>query len=102
MSWDKVEEWLPDAKAITWDTCHKIYVLMDDEQIEIMRDYQYDPILLVEDLGVKEAFQTLIRWFHQSCGLRFINAIETNHEDPNAGFTSLIAQGEGEDEEDEE
>ena len=27
-----------EAKAIAWDTCHKIYVLMDDEQVQKMRE----------------------------------------------------------------
>ena len=44
------------------------------------------------------------KWWDESCGLRFISAVETNEEDPNAGFTTLIPQGAGEEEveEDEE
>ena len=42
---DEVEDSLSYAKAIAWDTCHKIYVLMDDEQVALMRQYEYDPII---------------------------------------------------------
>jgi len=45
MSFDLVKERVVDAKAIAWDTCHKIYVLMDDEQVELMRGYEYDPLI---------------------------------------------------------
>jgi len=32
---ERLLEILPDIKAITWDTCHKIYLLMDEEQVEL-------------------------------------------------------------------
>ena len=48
-------------------------------------------------------FETLKNWYDDSCGLRFIEAVSTNHENPNAGFETLIGQFENqEDEEDEE
>jgi hypothetical protein len=36
---------------------------------------------------------TLQEWYEDSCGLRFIDAVSTNHENPNAGFETLIGQG---------
>jgi hypothetical protein len=36
---------------------------------------------------------TLQEWYEDSCGLRFIEAVSTNHENPNAGFETLIGQG---------
>jgi hypothetical protein len=97
---DKVEEYLDDAKAITWDTCHKIYVLMDDEQVELMRKYEYDPIITASEMSSIEMLETIKKWFDESCSLRFVSAVATNLADPNDGFTTLIGQFEEEDCED--
>jgi hypothetical protein len=91
MSFYLVEEAVVNAKAIAWDTCHKIYVLMDDEQVELMHSYGYDPIIEAKDSTPEEMLETLKTWYRNSCGLRFIQSVAT-HEDPNAGFTSLIDQ----------
>jgi hypothetical protein len=92
-----VRERVSEAKAIAWDTCHKIYVLMDDEQVELMREYQYDDLITKEKMTTDEMVDTLENWFGASCSLRFIQAVSTNPENPNAGFESLISQGEDED-----
>jgi hypothetical protein len=89
-----VRERVSEAKAIAWDTCHKIYVLMDDEQVEVMRGYEYDPLITKEEMTSEEMLLTLEKWYEGSCGLRFIQAVNTNHIDPNKGFESLIEQGE--------
>ena len=101
-NFDSVEEKVGEAKAIAWDTCHKIYLLMDDEQVETMRGYGYDPLITDKEQTPEEMLITLKDWYASSCGLRFIDAVSTNHENPNAGFETLIGQGEDEDEEDEE
>lgn len=97
-----VKEKVKDAKAIAFDTCHKIYILMDNEQVELMRGYGYDPLITAEQTTPDEMLATLQEWYEDSCGLRFIEAVKTNHENPNAGFETLIGQGDfAEDEEDE-
>lgn len=93
VDWDEVESYLYDAKGIAFDTCHKIYVLMDDEQLELMRKYEYDEIRTSAELKHDELLNTLKKWYDESCPLKFIQAVETNHDDPNAGFTNLIEQG---------
>jgi hypothetical protein len=98
MGWQEVEEALPNAKSIAWDECHKIYVLMDDEQTRTMEGYGYDPLLPVTNPAT--ALSTLHDWWDASCGLRFISAVKTVSGDPNEGFTSLISQFEN-DEDDE-
>lgn len=88
--WDAVYDALEDAVAITWDECHKIYVLMDEDECAIMEGYDYD-LTPVDDQD--EAYNTLLAWYEQSCGLRFIEAIRTTESgDRNEGFTSLIPQ----------
>lgn len=92
--WDKVGETLSDAKGIAFDGCHKIYILMDDDQMAEMKLIGYDPLLSAEDHTTSEMLETIQDWYEDSCSLRFVQAIHTNHEDPNAGFVSLIGQGE--------
>ena len=92
--WDDVEQALLDgAKGIAFDTCHKIYVLMDDEQMAQMKEYEYDPLIPAEGHTTDELLSTLMEWYDDSCMLRFIQSVRTNHDDPNAGFGDLIPQG---------
>jgi hypothetical protein len=99
IDWDIVEDAVEDAKGIAFDTCHKIYVLMDTEQVEQMRVYEYEEIRTSEEMTPSQMLDTLKEWFEKSCALRFIQAVETNTEDPNAGFTTLIEQGATDEEE---
>ncbi len=117
MGWTAVAQAVPNTLAIAWDGCHKIYALLDQEQVNYFRDLGYgdgtDATLLVSrveasplmnnppvaGVDVEKAtdavlLTTLREWFEDSCGLRFISAVATDHFDPNAGFTNLIAQGE--------
>ena len=91
--WSKVEGALLGAKGIAFDTCHKIYVLLDDEQMVQMKGYGYDPLISAGEMTADEMLTTIRKWYDDSCGLRFVNAVSTNHDDPNAGFTDLIPQG---------
>ncbi len=96
--WDEVAEGLDGAKAIAFDGCHKIYVLLDHAQVDLMLGYGYgydEGTHLVHAIGSSqdEMLETLKTWFYKSCPLRFINAVETNEENPNAGFSDLIPQG---------
>ena len=104
IDWDLVEERLDDAKAITWDTCHKIYVLMDDAQVAETRGYGYgdepDSFFTNAEKSPSEMLTIVKKWFDESCGLRFVSAVSTNLEDPNLGFETLIGQFEQDDCED--
>ena len=101
----ELEFYLQSAKGIAFDTCHKIYVLMDDEQMALMREYGYDTLITSDEMSEEEMYRTVSEWYEDSCSLRFIQAVETNQENPNAGFSDIVAQGaewEDEDDEDEE
>lgn len=93
---DKLFTALADAKALAWDGCHKIYLLMDDEQVEQTRSYGYGSgdgdSELVPVTDPVEALDLLRNWWDESCGLRFINTIRTVPGDPNDGFADIIAQ----------
>jgi hypothetical protein len=84
-----VRERVSEAKAIAWDTCHKIYILMDDNEVGLMRKYEYDPLITKEEMTSEEMLATLEKWYEDSCGLRFIESVSST-----TGFDTLIRQGE--------
>lgn len=90
--WAKVEVAVEMAKGIAFDECHKIYVLMDDAQMEQMKEYGYDPLLSSDDLTPAEMLETIRKWYAESCMLRFVDAVRTVQGDPNEGFLTLIPQ----------
>jgi len=92
ISFDKVEQALDKATGIAWDECHKIYVLLDDEQLNQMRVYEYEQVISADEMSKEDLLKTLKNWYDDSCALRFIQSVETNYEDPNLGFDSLIDQ----------
>jgi len=96
IDWTLVYEKMEDAKAIAFDTCHKIYVLMDDAQVAKMREYEYDPLYTKDEMSAGEMYETIKHWYAESCGLKFVEAVSTVEGDPNLGFETLIAQGESE------
>ena len=95
IDWDNVKTYIEDAKGIAFDTCHKIYVLMDDAQMAQMKEYEYDPLISKDEMSADEMFETVKHWYAESCGLKFVQAVSTTPAgvDPNEGFESLIEQG---------
>lgn len=81
------------AKGIAWDNCHKIYVLMDDEQMALMRDYEYNPLISSDEMTPSEMSAQVREWYEDSCGLRFIQAVDSND---GGTFHTIVAQFEDE------
>jgi hypothetical protein len=98
---DRVETAVEDAILVAFDGCHKIYLAMDEEQADWFRtNYNGTNCTDRTFTGTpEEMFATLKVWWDESCGLKFINAVTTDHENPNAGYTSLIGQGDWMDDE---
>lgn len=88
-AWEVVEEHIDEARLIAWDTCHKIYLALDDIEAEWFRE-NYDCVVEGStDLMMK----TLRTWYAESCPLKFIQGVRHNADNPNDGFISLIDQG---------
>jgi hypothetical protein len=85
---------IDNAILVAYDGCHKIYLALDEEQAEWFRG-NYDIIVEASSDMMLAAVE---RWWEDSCGLRFISGVRTNHADPNAGFTTIISQFEDDDE----
>lgn len=90
LQWRPVEVAVAHGKAIVWDGCHKIYVAMDEEQVDLFCEYEYAHIAKITEADA--AVAQLREWFEDSCSLRFISAVRTVEGDPNDGFTDLIGQ----------
>jgi hypothetical protein len=105
---DRVDEYTTEAKGIAFDTCHKIYVLMDDEQVALMREYGYgdendtDSLWTSSQMTPEEMTDKVVEWFLGSCGLRFINAVYSDNSIGSSGFVNVVAQFESDDDEDED
>jgi hypothetical protein len=97
-----LDDFTATAKAIAFDTCHKIYVLMDDEQVALMREYEYETLFTSDELTPRQMSDKVLEWFENSCPLRFISAVSTNHLDPNEGFVHIVEQFAGQEDEDED
>lgn len=98
--WSEVGEALSGAKGIAFDGCHKIYILLDHQQYDLMITYGYgdgDGSLLISSMGMdeEEMLKTIKAWYKDSCSLRFVESVESvkEGEDPNYGFTNIIPQG---------
>jgi hypothetical protein len=103
----KVREYTDEAKGIAFDTCHKIYVLMDEEQVALMRSYGYgadDPnaIATSEQLDPAEMATVVMTWYEKSCSLKFINAVYSDKSIGHEGFVDIVTQFENMDDEDED
>lgn len=93
-AWGKVEDAIDRCAGIAWDTCHKIYILMDEKQMAQMREYEYDPLISAEEMSRYEMAATVQRWFDESCSLRFVDAVKTKN-DGSSKWKPLIEQGFG-------
>lgn len=74
------------AKGMYWDGCHKIYLGMDQADLDNATRLGYDVVAVDVD--------RLVHWFDNSCFLRFVSQVHTNVTDPNAGYVHVIAQHE--------
>ena len=96
--WEGVEEAVQTARLIAWDGCHKIYLAMDETQARWFTE-NYSVIF---SGASDEMLVTLRSWYEHSCCLKFIQAVETDGDDPNEWFTVLIPQGAEYEDEDED
>jgi hypothetical protein len=72
-----LHEKIDNCKGIAFDTCHKIYVLMDEQELEKMKGYGYDALIKAEWSTPSLMYSTVLNWYKNSCGLEFINATST-------------------------
>lgn len=92
--WADVRRALDDTLAVTWDGCHKIYLILDRQQIREFDSYGYE---MTHNDNPDDTLALLKEWYDASCFLRFVESVYTHPTDPNLGYTHLIPQGAEED-----
>lgn len=92
---------LDKAVAVTWDTCHKIYVLMDDEALRqtLANGYgqEEDSIAYA---GQDDLLDKVEEWYDEACELKMVDAISVV--DGKEVFETLIEQFDEDDEDEDE
>lgn len=90
-----VTEHINHAYLIAWDGCHKIYLALDEIESAWFATH-YEQIVRAEP---DVMMATIVRWWNESCGLRFVSGVRHNADNPNDGFVQIVEQF-AEDEED--
>ena len=81
-----LRERVTNCEAIAWDTCHKIYVLMDEKEVEKMRGYGYTSLIESKYVSPAILSNIVLYWYKKSCGLKFINAVNNDQ------FETIVPQ----------
>jgi hypothetical protein len=75
----KITEALKTAKGLSWDGCHKIYILMDAASLKQQKSYGYgdgsDSSTLITNFGPAYGLTLVHQWWEESCFLRFISTV---------------------------
>ena len=81
--WDQVEKYLGSALCVAFDDCHKIYLAMDEEELNYFTANGWT----MATGSAPEMLEQVWAWYEvESCGLRFVSAVESGE------FTTLIEQ----------
>jgi hypothetical protein len=85
----KVAKATDNASLVAWDTCHKIYIAMDDKEASWYVENKFTTFSGSPD----EMLDHVCQWYEQSCGLEFIDATSWDDQHSNTRFVSVIPQG---------
>lgn len=81
--WDLVEQYLESALCVAFDDCHKIYLAMDEMEL----NYFVSNGWIVVSGSPLEMLDQVWAWYElESCSLRFVSAVRSGD------FTTLIEQ----------
>lgn len=99
--WQQVEAHLAGCSGVAWDDCHKLYILADDAQVQLMAGHGYgsadDGSILIErtpSTSTPALLDTVQDWFSFSCALRFITVLASGagSADDDTVFVDVIPQ----------
>jgi hypothetical protein len=86
---DIIMGYLAVARAIAWDTCHKLYIALDEDALNLLEEY--DPLIMADTMTTEQLFNTVVSWFTSSCNFRFIQVVVTT--DDSQRFVNVVRQG---------
>ena len=85
----KVAKATDNATLVAWDTCHKIYIAMDDKEASWYVENKFTTF----SGSPEEMLDHVCQWYEQSCGLEFIDATSWDAGRGGTNFHSVIPQG---------
>ena len=66
------------CEGIAWDRCHKIYIMRDRVALERIIEWGSYTVVDADDANGEVMYNTLVKWWQESCELRFIQAMEAD------------------------
>jgi len=91
-----VAEATDHAKLVAWDTCHKIYVALDDEEARWYVEQEFECFIGSPDAMLDKVCE----WYkeaHDNCGLQYVDATSTSETSTESEhfseFHRIIPQG---------
>ena len=97
---ERVTAAIMDCEGVAFDGCHKVFILMDEAQVEKMRSIGYGDktdiekgdsrLVWAEDTPRSEMFMLVKDWYRQSCELKFIQSIKSDGDQEE--FGNVISQ----------
>jgi hypothetical protein len=85
---EPVADFIDEAVLVAWDGCHKIYLALDEAEATFFAEHYEQTVRDKSD--VMMAY--VIRWWEDSCGLRFVSGVRHNAVDANDGFVDIVSQ----------
>lgn len=88
-----VAEATQTASLVAFDTCHKIYIAMDEGEAKYYIDHKWKTFRGPADAMTEQVCE----WYESSCGLEFVDATSTSKESTESehfsDFCRIIPQG---------
>jgi len=83
---EPVADFIDEAVLVAWDGYHKIYLALDEDEATFFAEHYEQTVRDKPDVMMA----TVIRWWEDSCGLRFVSGVRHNPVEPNAGFVDIV------------
>lgn len=87
----ELQQLVETADSIAWDGCHKIYIQQDSNQTDKMKSYGYTYLWDKSMMDSDSMVNTIYQWWRQSCPLRLVDSVATNHDNTDQ-FTTVVPQ----------
>ena len=89
---EAVRPFVKQAHSIAWDGCHKIYLLLDEKQTDLMIQYGYKHLITTEGRKRGEILDQIMEWYKESCPLKLVDAVRTTEGIGSDEFISVVPQ----------
>lgn len=89
---EAVRPFVKQAHSIAWDGCHKIYLLLDERQTDLMVTYGYTHLIRTEGRKRGEILDQIMQWYKESCPLKLVDAVRSSASHSDDEFICVVPQ----------